>query len=129
MIYNTLANAHLYQGISDWLQKGLESLIHSNFTRKLSHILNIIRCSKLRKMQFHLPVMRFPLPSNWIDMLRGRSAMTSTLQLMCTASSHGPRQSIQNFVWLLPVGLCCHHHQMSMSARYMVLFQRAMGTF
>ena len=30
MIYNTLANAHLYQGISDWLQKGLESLIHSN---------------------------------------------------------------------------------------------------
>ena len=71
MIYNTLANAHLYQGISDWLQKGLESLIHSDFTRKLSHILNIIRCSKLRKMQFHLPVMRFPLPSNWIDMLRG----------------------------------------------------------
>lgn len=71
MIYNTLANAHLYQGISGWLQKGLESLIHSNFTRKWSHILNIIRCSKLRKMQFHLPVMRFPLPSNWIDMLRG----------------------------------------------------------
>ena len=67
MIYNTLANAHLYQGISDWLQKGLESLIHSNFTRNL----NIIRCSKLRKMQFHLSVMRFPLPSNWIDMLRG----------------------------------------------------------
>ena len=71
MIYNTLAITHLYQGISDWLQKGLEALIHSNFTRKLSHILSIIRCSKLRKMQFHLPVMRFPLPSNWIDMLRG----------------------------------------------------------
>ena len=43
MIYNTLANAHLYQGISDWLQKGLESLIHSNFARKWSHILNILR--------------------------------------------------------------------------------------
>ena len=42
MIYNTLANAHLYQGISDWLQTGLEALTHSNFTRKLSHILNII---------------------------------------------------------------------------------------
>ena len=71
MIYDTLANAHLYQGISDRLQKGLDFLIHSNFTRKRGHILNIIRCSKLRKMQFHLPVMRFPLPSNWIDMLRG----------------------------------------------------------
>lgn len=31
MIYDTLANAHLYQGISDRLQKGLDFLIHSNF--------------------------------------------------------------------------------------------------
>lgn len=42
MIYDTPANAHLYQGISDWLQKGLDFLIHSNFTRKLGHILNIL---------------------------------------------------------------------------------------
>ena len=31
MIYDTLANAHLYQGISDRLQKGLDFLIHSSF--------------------------------------------------------------------------------------------------
>ena len=31
MIYDTLANAYLYQGISDRLQKGLDFLIHSNF--------------------------------------------------------------------------------------------------
>ena len=31
MIYDTLAHAHLYQGISDRLQKGLDFLIHSNF--------------------------------------------------------------------------------------------------
>lgn len=31
MIYDTLAHAHLYQGISDQLQKGLDFLIHSNF--------------------------------------------------------------------------------------------------
>ena len=42
MIYDTLAHAHLYQGISDRLQKGLDFLIHSNFTRKLGHILNIL---------------------------------------------------------------------------------------
>lgn len=35
MIYDTLANAHLYQGISDRLQKGLDFLIHSNFTREV----------------------------------------------------------------------------------------------
>ena len=31
MIYDTLAHAHLYQGISDRLQKGLDFLIHSSF--------------------------------------------------------------------------------------------------
>ena len=52
MIYDTLAHAHLYQGISDRLQKGLDFLIHSNFASLMFlQTSRMERPHKIRQMQ------------------------------------------------------------------------------